>query len=465
MELRDYLNIFFRWFWLIFLGTLVAMGASYIMLRYFTPSTQYQYESTATIVIGNDELASRLGPEPLRLMQETYSEIARRRPVTQNVVEELGLPISAEDLSELIVTGTVGNTRLLEITARYNTGQGAADIANAVVVQLQQAQIQPTALTNTGGLEQTGAIFILSEAQPSETPASGPYLIIIVAGILGMGLTIGFVLLIEYFDNRIRSENDVTRNLGLPVLGVVNTQQVRTFGPLRQDAAKRRAENTHEACRWLRVNLFEARGESPRTLLITSPHALKEKSALSIGLASAWLETGEKVSLVDDHLRYTNSFADAVSNLVNGSGHLNGDESQNGHHSNGHETSGKSGSTKTKRKAKRQNQAEDNTEFILGTAVLENESTRTDGTQTKIKSPSASPLLQDKLDNLAAPTNVVIVDGPPTFPKADAAILASKVDSVLLALSLGSTDIGTAKHSVDVLQKAGGNVLGVVLLL
>ena len=88
-----------------------------------------------------------------------------------------------------------------------------------------------------------------------------------------------------------------------------------------------------------------------------------------------------------------------------------------------------------------------------------------DGTETKIKPPSASPLLQDKLDNLAAPTNVVIVDGPPTFPKADAAILASKVDSVLLALSLGSTDMNTAKHSVDVLQKAGGNVLGVVLLL
>lgn len=57
----------------------------------------------------------------------------------------------------------------------------------------------------------------------------------------------------------------------------------------------------------------------------------------------------------------------------------------------------------------------------------------------------------------------ILVDSPPTGPLADASILASKVDGIILVLVAGETRIDVAQDIKDTLERAQGKVLGIVL--
>jgi capsular exopolysaccharide synthesis family protein len=66
------------------------------------------------------------------------------------------------------------------------------------------------------------------------------------------------------------------------------------------------------------------------------------------------------------------------------------------------------------------------------------------------------------LDELTSSAEIVIIDSPPSMVS-DATILSAKVDGVIMVLQPGETDIGSAKASLELLQRAGARVLGVVL--
>jgi capsular exopolysaccharide synthesis family protein len=59
--------------------------------------------------------------------------------------------------------------------------------------------------------------------------------------------------------------------------------------------------------------------------------------------------------------------------------------------------------------------------------------------------------------------DLVIIDTPPIMAVTDSAVLAPRVDGVILVVKPGSTNLGAAKQSVEQLRRVGANILGVVL--
>jgi capsular exopolysaccharide synthesis family protein len=57
----------------------------------------------------------------------------------------------------------------------------------------------------------------------------------------------------------------------------------------------------------------------------------------------------------------------------------------------------------------------------------------------------------------------MILDCPPTLPFADTAVLASKVDGVLLVVSSGETTREACRLAVQRMTFAGGKILGIVM--
>jgi Mrp family chromosome partitioning ATPase len=57
----------------------------------------------------------------------------------------------------------------------------------------------------------------------------------------------------------------------------------------------------------------------------------------------------------------------------------------------------------------------------------------------------------------------VVLDTPPLMAVTDAAVLAPRVDGVLLVIKPGATRLSACRHSVEQLRRAGANILGVVL--
>ena len=71
--------------------------------------------------------------------------------------------------------------------------------------------------------------------------------------------------------------------------------------------------------------------------------------------------------------------------------------------------------------------------------------------------------MSDVLTQLRGEADIVLVDTPPIIAVADAAILASKVDGVLLVVQANKTRRELARKAKTALEKANANLLGVVL--
>ncbi len=68
------------------------------------------------------------------------------------------------------------------------------------------------------------------------------------------------------------------------------------------------------------------------------------------------------------------------------------------------------------------------------------------------------------LDALKERADIVLLDSPPVVAVSDAAVLATKVDGVLLVVSAGRTKRDSIQTAKAKLQKVNANVLGAVLM-
>jgi len=71
--------------------------------------------------------------------------------------------------------------------------------------------------------------------------------------------------------------------------------------------------------------------------------------------------------------------------------------------------------------------------------------------------------IQQLFAELCKKYDYLIIDVPPVIPVTDACVLASKVDGVVLVIGAGIVRPEIAKQAKELLQKAQGNILGVVL--
>ncbi len=188
-----------------------------------------------------------------------------------------------------------------------------------------------------------------------------------------------------------------------------------------------------EAYRTLRTNLqFSSLDNPPRSLLVTSAGADEGKSAVLCNLAVTIAQAGTRVIVVDADLRRP-SVHEAF-DLANDKG--------------------------------------------LTTALLAQGSDDLPLQPTAISDLqvlAAGPLppnpaeligsqrMQHLLDRLAASADLVIFDAPPVGIFADAALLASRVDGVILVVSAGKTRREAANRAKASLERANARILGVVL--
>lgn len=71
--------------------------------------------------------------------------------------------------------------------------------------------------------------------------------------------------------------------------------------------------------------------------------------------------------------------------------------------------------------------------------------------------------MQELIDYLKTQVDYLIIDAPPVIAVTDACVLAAKVDGITLVVNSGSIRPEMAKKAKDLLLKANGHLLGVVL--
>jgi succinoglycan biosynthesis transport protein ExoP len=148
-------------------------------------------------------------------------------------------------------------------------------------------------------------VHVLQRASQAGEPSSPQ-----MARVMGIGLVLGLMVggglafLRDWRDQRVRSADEITAILGVPILGAVPTIPRR--GIIRRGPRSRLASHTREfeAYRSIRTALFFGAGrEEAKTLLVTSPGPLEGKTTLVSNLGIAMARAGQKTLIVDADLR------------------------------------------------------------------------------------------------------------------------------------------------------------------
>lgn len=132
MEVRRYLSLFWRWVWLILLGTAAAGATAFLLSTKTTPV----YRASSRLLIdeapggnGSNDYSQLLLEQRLA---QTYVEIINTRPVHQATIERLNLPFPAETLATMLSVAALPDTKIIVISVEDSDPARAADIANTV---------------------------------------------------------------------------------------------------------------------------------------------------------------------------------------------------------------------------------------------------------------------------------------------------------------------------------------------
>jgi Mrp family chromosome partitioning ATPase/capsular polysaccharide biosynthesis protein len=344
--LRDYLRVLWRRKFIVLACALITPAVA-VALALRQPAL---YRSSAQVAVRTQDLSSVLSGipdpsfayiDPVRFNQ-TQIALALGRDVATQVLQRARLPkmspdaligattvTAAPDADVLTFSVTertpwlaqhLANAYANQYTAfrsQYDTqaiAQALRDL-NARIAQLKGAggsrsQATATQLQDKADQLQTAQTLETSNAQVFQ-PASGavqvepkPVRYGALGFALGLVLGIGLAFLLEAFDTRVRSPDEIGERLGRPLLTRVGSVPRRMQ---RSDQLVMLADpNGHqaEAYRLLRTNLeFVNLDVAARSILVTSALEQEGKSTTAANLALALARAGRHVALVDLDLR------------------------------------------------------------------------------------------------------------------------------------------------------------------
>jgi polysaccharide biosynthesis transport protein len=489
-EIQRYLSLLWHWTWLIILICVVAGFGAFIISYRMTPL----YEtSTKVLVIASPVLQPATYNSNLNSQNlvPTYADMLTNESILAEVIKRLKLTQTTASLAKMININPVLYTSTIKISVdgpdpaqiaqigntlvavfiekikalqsdRYTSTQGSlqkelasidsllqtalADEAAATdpviksqidVKVLQYRSMYATVLTNyeqarLAEVQATSSVVQIDQAGSSyQLVSPKTFYNIFFASLLGLLLAAGFVLIRDALDNTIKSVDDVSHCLNLPVLGVIYRHTTNN-GPVTKTDPR---SPISDAFRSLRTNLQYVDVDHPiRSILVTSSISGEGKSTVSVNLAVALAQADNKVTLIDADF----------------------------HHSVIHERMGFSNQRGLTTLLGRP--------LIILEDILQSDSVRGLSVITagEAKPPNVTEILGSKkmavvLGMLLNENDMVVIDAAPVLPVADARILAPLVDGVLLVVQSGVTARQTARQAVENLRQVKARIIGVVL--
>ena len=308
--------------------------------------------------------------------------------------------------------------------------------------------------TISAGLK-TANIHLIDPALPPSRPIRPKKLeYTVLGGVLGLFLGVAMVFVQNELDSSVKTAEEIETLIGAPALASVPVSQFKGRGISLRKANMLDLDSPSpssgtpsvslavlhaprspiaESFRGLRTSFLFRAQRKCRTVLVTSPHPGDGKSSTAINLAITLGQRGKSVLLVDSDLRKP-----SVAPVLG--------------------LDGRKGLTT----------------LLAGRHTLE-ESIQAYEPVPQVSILTSGPINQDspeliapeRLDSLLTDLGTkfehIIIDSPPVLAVADAGVLASLVDGVVLVISADQTPRRAVSSARRVLELAGARVLGVVL--
>src|SRR5574337_345226 len=263
--------------------------------------------------------------------------------------------------------------------------------------------------------------------------------------VLGLTVGIGMVLFFDYLDNTVKDPDDLERAFGIPNLALIPSLASATPRHLRAQlsgnghhpfalvAHSNSRSALTEAFRSLRTSLlFSSPNSPPTSILFTSAMPAEGKTGLSINTAITLSQLGHNVLLIDADMRRPTCHGLLDLPMTPGlSDYLTGNA--------------------------------DLASIIRPTAVPHLHCVPAGTIPINPAELLASPRMRATLAGFAQAFNHIVIDAPPLLGLADASILATMVEGVILVVHAERTPREAIQQALKPLIELHARLLGVVL--
>lgn len=387
-----------------------------------------EYETFTTLMVGKPKDYQTEDPidyDDLMLNQKlvhTYGVLVKSRDVSDQVIENLNLKLDYEEFGKKVNVNLVEDTEIIKIEVRDKNPKLATRIAN------ETAKVFMASVKNFMKVEN---IQVIDKAQVPKRPIKPkPLLNISIAAVLGLMISIFIILLMEFLDNTIKDPDDIEEKLNMNLMGVIPKFKNEKIVTLENPKSP-----ISESYRTIRTNIeFSNIDEKIKTISVTSSIQGEGKSTLVSNLASTMAQANKNVLIIDADLRRPR-----ISKIFN-------IEKRQG---------------LTNLIIKEDLLLED---LVYRNKNIDNLSILSSGPIPPNPSELLSSDKMKKIINKAKEEyDFIIIDTPPIKAVTDGAIISTLVDSSIIVVESGETDIRLVRESKEQLEKVNANILGVVI--
>lgn len=343
---------------------------------------------------------------------------------------KMQLPLYKQSYTDLVVYGK----QVDAAKSTVNSQLALLTTTQSLYQQLYQSVLSNLETVRLAGMENTPSVVPIETAAVPEKPIRPRKLMnTALAGMVGLMLTTGVVVINEYLDNSVKTSDDIERLLGLTAIGYIAEMHTNKADAQDVYVLEQPRSPVSEAFRSLRTNIeFSAIDKPIKTILVTSPETQTGKTTIAANLAVIFAQKGRRVLLMDADLRRPH--VHRVMKLQNRVGL---------------------------------------TDLLLENQSMQDVIHQIDGNEslTVVTSGSLPPnpaellgsaRMERILGELGENMDVVVIDSPPSIV-ADAQVLAAKVDAVLLVVQSGKTQKDATKATIEILKRANARIIGVVI--
>ncbi len=217
LELKElFFILLHKWWLIIIIGVLGALITGSISKFLLTPV----YKSTSKLYVinrQNEDITTWSDMQSSEFLTKDFRILVKSRPIREEVIKNLNLDITPEELSSMISINTPEGTRILEIMITYTDPVLAKQIVDEV------ARVSSERLVKVMEIKKVN---IVEEGNLPVQPA-GPNVELntMIGGGLGVLLTSLILIILHSINDNLCTPEDVEKYLGLTILGIIPVEE------------------------------------------------------------------------------------------------------------------------------------------------------------------------------------------------------------------------------------------------
>jgi capsular exopolysaccharide synthesis family protein len=360
------------------------------------------------------------------------------RNFTDAVRSEYESTLSASQALEVELEKVKQQARDLTLKeVEFNRLQRERDVNQRLFEQVLQRLRE----VDLSGMLKINNIRLLDEAKVPNEPIRPRVRVNIVVGFtLGFLLAFGVALILEMLDKTLKTQEDIKRYLGIPLLGIIPQVKLDPNDPKtsRPNAADVYSflypkSSIAECCRQVRTNInFMSLGKPLRRILVTSSSPREGKTTIAANLGITMALSGKRVLVLDTDMRrprihkaFGMDNDSGLSNIIMG--------------------------TMTEEQAVQHSEIE-NLDVLTCGPIPPNPAELI-----------GSDAFEKIVNTLSGMYDWIIFDSPPVIAVTDALVLSRLVDGVVIVVKFGKTIRDVASQARAQLAGVNAPVLGAVI--